>query len=79
MGMSDLDQEVVRFGTSSSKSDRKKRFYIFRYNSTQMRDTLKWSEAKIKGIKLFFQRHLRFYDRTLFAPYREQKLQTGPT
>ena len=78
MGMSDLDQGVVRFGTSSSKSDRKKRFYIFRYSSTQMRDMSKWSEAKMKEIKLSFQWHLQFYDRTLLAPYREQKLQLGP-
>jgi hypothetical protein len=41
MGVSDLDQEVVRFGISSSKSDRKKQVYIFRYSSTQMRDTSK--------------------------------------
>jgi hypothetical protein len=44
-----------------------------------MRHTSKWSKAKIKGIKLSFQRHLRFYDRTLFTLYKEQKLQIGPT
>ena len=32
----------------------------------------------MKEIKLSFQWHLQFYDRTLFAPYREQKLQLGP-
>ena len=68
----------VRFGISSSKSDQKKRFYIFRYSSTQMRDTLKWSEAKMKEIKLSFQWQLQFYDQTLLAPHREQKLQLGP-
>jgi hypothetical protein len=76
--VSNLDQGLVRFGTCS-KSDWKKHFYISHYSLTQVRDTSKWSKAKIKGIKLSVQRHLRFYDWTLCAPYREQKLQVGST
>ena len=50
-GVSDLDQGIVRFGINNLKSDRKKRFYIFHYSSTQVRDTSKQFEVKMKGIK----------------------------
>jgi hypothetical protein len=74
----DLDQGMIQFGITGSKSDWKKRFYILHCSSTQVRNTLKWSKAKMKEIKLSFQRHLQLYDRNLFVPYRKQKLQIGP-